>query len=131
LEPFAVTDGRRERIVLKGENIRFPPPAALALGIVFNELATNAAKYGALSNEAGSIQIEWTKKSTSEGAQILLHWTEKDGPPVTTPSRKGYGTRVIERGLAHELASTMHLDFEPDGLACTMTIPIPRVARRG
>jgi PAS domain S-box-containing protein len=131
VEPFAVADGRRERIVLKGENIRFPPPAALALGIVFNELATNAAKYGALSNEAGSIQIEWTKKSTSEGAPILLHWTEKDGPPVTTPSRKGYGTRVIERGLAHELESTMQLDFAPDGLTCTMTIPIPTVAHRG
>ena len=59
-------EGRAERLVLKGENIRFPPKTALALGIVFNELATNAAKYGALSNESGSILIEWTKKSTAE-----------------------------------------------------------------
>ena len=129
LEPFAVAGGRRERIVLKGENIRFPPPAALALGIVFNELATNAAKYGALSNEAGSIQIEWAEESPSEGARIRLQWKEKDGPPVETPSRKGFGTRVVERGLSHELESTVHLDFQPGGLACTMTIPIPGVDR--
>ncbi len=129
LEPFAVADGRAKRIILKGENIRFPPTEALALGIVFNELATNAAKYGALSNEAGSILIEWKKEPSAESARILLHWKEKDGPPVTAPSRKGFGTRVIERGLAHELDSSVHLDFPPSGMACTMTIPMPKVAR--
>ena len=131
LEAFRPVEGRAERIVLKGENIRFTPKTALALGIVFNELATNAAKYGALSNEAGSVLIEWTKKSTTEGDRLLLHWQEKDGPPVTTPSRMGFGSRVIERSVAHELEGTVRLDFRPDGLACTMTIPIPSVARRG
>lgn len=61
LEPFRAAEGRAERFVLMGDNIRFPPKMALALGIVFNELATNAAKYGALSNAVGSILIEWTK----------------------------------------------------------------------
>ena len=60
LEPFGVTDGRAERLVITGENIRFSTKAALALGIAFNELATNAAKYGALSNDKGSIRIDWT-----------------------------------------------------------------------
>jgi PAS domain S-box-containing protein len=131
LEPFRAVEGRAERIVLKGENIRFPPKTALALGIVFNELATNAAKYGALSNEAGSILIEWTKESTAEGDRLLLKWQEKDGPPVKTPSRLGFGSRAIERGVDHELEGTVRLDFRPDGLACTMTIPIPSVAPRG
>lgn len=131
LEPFGIADGRSERIVIKGENIRFSPRAALALGIVFNELATNAVKYGALSNEAGSILIEWTKEPTPRGARILLRWQEKDGPPVKTPSHLGFGSRVIERGLAHELEGMVHLDYRPDGLACTMTIPIPTVARVG
>jgi PAS domain S-box-containing protein len=131
LQPFAVADGRAERIVIKGENIRFSPKSAMALGIAFNELATNAVKYGALSNERGSILIEWTKEPTPEGGRLLLHWQEKDGPPVTTPSRIGFGSRVIERGLTHELDGTVRLDYRPAGLACAMTIPIPEVALDG
>lgn len=130
LEPFGA-DGRAERIVIKGENIRFSPKSALALGIVFNELATNAVKYGALSNDSGSILIEWTQESMADAGRLLLHWLEKGGPPVTTPSRTGFGSRVIERGVTHELEGTVDLDFRPNGLACTMTIPIPRVARAG
>jgi PAS domain S-box-containing protein len=129
LEPFAVSDGRAERIVIMGENIRFPPKTALALGIAFNELATNAVKYGAFSNGAGSILIDWTMEAAREGNQLLLRWQEKDGPPVTPPPRKGFGSRVIERGLAHELEGTVHLDYRPNGLVCTMTIPAPGLAR--
>ncbi len=106
LEPFGVSDGRAERIVVTGENIRFPPNAALALGIAFNELATNAAKYGALANGTGSILIEWTSEPTPEGCRLILSWREKGGPAVTPPLRKGFGSRVIERGLAHELKGT-------------------------
>ena len=124
LEPFEVGDGRAERIVVKGENIRFSPQSALALGIVFNELATNAVKYGALSNEAGSILIEWTKEPTPAGAQLRLRWQEKDGPPVTAPTHTGFGSRVIERSLVQELEGTIHLEYRPGGLECTMTIPI-------
>ena len=124
LEPF---EGKR--IVIKGENIRFSPKSALALGIVFNELATNAVKYGALSNDAGSILIEWTIEPTPADTRLILHWREKDGPPVLTPSRIGFGSRVIERGLSHELEGTVNLDFRPDGLVCTTTLPIPRFAR--
>jgi len=131
LEPFGVADGRAERLVIKGENIRFSPKSALALGIVFNELATNAVKYGALSNKRGSILIEWAMEPTPEGGRLVLHWREKDGPPVTTPSRIGFGSRVIERGLAYELDGTVHRDYRSDGLACTMSIPLPRVSRGG
>jgi PAS domain S-box-containing protein len=131
LEPFGVTGGRAERIVIKGENIRFPPPAALALGIVLNELATNAMKYGALSNEAGSILIEWKIEHTHDGDRLLLHWQERDGPPVTPPTHRGFGSSVIERGLAHELQGITQLDYRPDGLVFTMNIPAPPDSHNG
>lgn len=125
LEPFVVADGRAKRIVIRGENIRFPPQAALALSITFNELATNAVKYGAFSNATGSIVIEWKIEPTPEGRRLNLVWREKDGPLVTSPSHKGFGSQVIERGLAHELGGTAHLDYRPSGLICTMSIPVP------
>ena len=126
-----VLGGRSDRIVIRGENIRFPPKAALSLGVAFNELATNAVKYGALSNEAGSILIEWTTESVPGGKRLDLKWQEKDGPSVTPPAHKGFGSRVIERGLAHELQGSVHLDYRPDGLVCTMSIPVAGAACDG
>jgi PAS domain S-box-containing protein len=123
LEPFGV-DGKAERIAIKGENIRFPPESALALGILFNELATNAVKYGALSSATGSIHVEWKPEPTAQGSRLILHWQEKGGPPVTQSLRKGFGSRVIEHGL-DALGATVHLDYLPTGLSCTMSIPVP------
>ena len=125
LEPFGVSDGQAERLVISGENIRLSTKAALALGIAFNELATNAVKYGAFSNDKGSIRIDWTIEPTPDGRLLVLSWREKDGPPVAQPLRKGFGSRVIERGLTHELEGTVQLDYRPDGLICTMNIPVP------
>lgn len=125
LKPFGV-DGRAERIVINGENIRFPPKAALALAISFNELATNAVKYGALSNATGSVLVEWKLETDAQGSRLNLHWTEKGGPHVTQPPRKGFGSRVIEHGL-DALRATAQLDYQPAGLSCTMSIPIPLV----
>jgi two-component sensor histidine kinase len=117
--------------MIKGVNPHFPPQAALALGIAFNELATNAVKYGALSNEAGLILIESKVGQTTDGSRLTLRWREKEGPPVTPPSHKGFGSRVIEHGLAHELQGSVHLDYHPDGLVCTMSIPVPGVTQDG
>ena len=125
LEPFGVADGPTKRLVIAGENIHLPPKSALALGIAFNELATNAVKYGALSNDKGSIRIDWTIEPTPKGRRVILYWREKDGPRVTPPLRKGFGSRVIERGLTKELEGTVQLDYRPDGLICTMDIPVP------
>jgi two-component sensor histidine kinase len=131
LEPFGVSGDRADRIVITGENVRFPPKAALALSIAFNELATNAVKYGALSNAAGSILVEWTTETASTGKRLLLSWKEDGGPKVKAPAHKGFGSRVLERGLAHELEGAVHLDYRPDGLGCTMDIPLPTGARGG
>jgi PAS domain S-box-containing protein len=131
LEPFGIADGRVERIMIKGKNVRFPPKAALALGIAFNELATNAVKYGALSNAVGSILIEWTIEPSALGDRLILTWKEKGGPTVAPPSREGFGSRMIEQGLALELEGMAHLDYTPEGLVCTMNFPAQMVAHHG
>jgi PAS domain S-box-containing protein len=131
LEPFSVADGRAGRIVINGKNVRFPPNATLALGIAFNELATNAVKYGAFSNVTGSILIEWTVERLHDEDRIILRWVETGGPAVTPPSRKGFGSRMIEQGLALELEGTVKLDYQPLGLVCTMNFPAPKVDHHG
>jgi PAS domain S-box-containing protein len=129
LEPFTVTEGRAERFTINGDNIRLSPKAALALGIAFNELATNAVKYGAFSNKAGTVSIEWTLKDKPDGRRLHLQWREKDGPAVTPPSRRGFGSRVIEQGLPHELGGTVEVDYAPSGVVCTIDVPAPQAVR--
>ena len=131
MEPFGVANGRSERFDVRGENIRFPPKAALALGIAFHELATNAVKYGAFSGDTGCVRIAWTIEPGTEGDRLILIWREENGPPVMPPSRKGFGSRVIERGLALELDGTTLLDFRPEGVICTIDIPAPESAHHG
>ena len=83
LEPFGVANGRSEHFVIAGTNIRVSPKIALALGIAFHELATNAVKYGAFSNKIGSVLISWAIEPSPDGDRLRLIWREKDGPPVT------------------------------------------------
>jgi two-component sensor histidine kinase len=93
---------------------------ALSIAMALHELATNAAKYGALSNESGRITLAWRV----DGATLRLEWREHGGPPVTAPTRRGFGTRLIERGLSAELGGEVRLAFEPDGVVCTMVAPL-------
>lgn len=125
LEPFGVADGRAERFTVEGGNIRLAPKATLALGVAFHELATNAVKYGAFSNDVGTIQITWNTEMQPGGERLILTWREKDGPVVVPPTRKGFGSQVIERGLAHELKGKVRLDYLPEGLVCTIDLPVP------
>jgi two-component sensor histidine kinase len=117
--------------VIVGDDIRLTPQTALVLGIGFNELATNAVKYGALSNQAGSVLVDWKIERSLESSRLILHWREKDGPPVTRPSRLGFGSRMIGRGLAHQLEGRVDIDYRPDGVVCTINIPIPQDAIDG
>ncbi len=123
--PFKPNDGEEQRFIITGAPMRFAPKAALDLCIVFNELATNALKYGALSSVGGKVHIDWKVEPSLEGARLVLTWRELGGPAVKAPTHRGFGSRVIERGLAHELEGTGRLDYRPEGLVCTMNIPAP------
>jgi PAS domain S-box-containing protein len=129
LEPFGVSGCRAGRLVIAGENIRLSPRVTLALGIAFNELATNAVEYGAFSNEAGSIGVTWAVVSSMNGDRIILNWRENGGPSVFPPSHKGFGMQVIEHGLAQELEGSVHLDFQATGLILSLDFPVLRGAR--
>jgi len=131
LAPFSVTAGQAERFHFSGENVRLSPKATLALGIALNELATNAVKYGAFSNAAGTVSIEWTIGDKDDGRLLCLYWREKDGPPVKPPTRKGFGSRVIEQGLAHELDGKAKLDYLLGGIVCTIHVPAPQAVLDG
>jgi PAS domain S-box-containing protein len=122
LTPIA---GRNEgRIELSGKNVVLGPVAAVTLGMAFHELAVNAAKYGALSVSSGRVQVSWR----SVGARRLrLEWRETGGPPVCPPSRRGFGSRMIEQVLASELRGKVRLDFSPQGLRCTMDMALDQV----
>jgi PAS domain S-box-containing protein len=127
LEPFGLRDRRVARFTVEGDDVRLPPKAALTFAMVFHELATNAAKHGALSNDAaGRIDIAWQVELTPQGDRMRLHWQERGGPPVTPPGRKGFGSRLIESGLAQELDGEVRLDYEPAGVVCQIVMPIPQ-----
>ena len=117
--PYAQLDGVTP-IVASGPQVYLPPKVSIALALAFHELATNAAKYGALSVEGGQVQVAWTQQPMETGSRLSLQWREVGGPPVSPPSRNGFGTRLIERGLSAELGGEVRLDFRPDGLVCTM-----------
>ena len=106
-----------ERFRCHGPEVRLPPKMALAFAMALQELATNAVKYGALSNASGEVGITWV---IDKSGRLQLRWTESGGPPVLTPTRRGFGTRLIERGLADGLNGDVKLHFAPLGLVCTI-----------
>ncbi len=111
-----------DRIVLDGRPIVLESTVALALGLVFHELATNATKYGALSTETGRLQVRWEL----QGDTITIDWVESGGPPVRPPRRRGFGSRLIEGSVTGRLGGTVEMDFARAGLHCRMTFPLPR-----
>ncbi len=125
LHPFQAVAGSAERFKLTGANFYLSPKVALSLAIAFHELATNAVKYGAFSNDAGKIAIDWTVVASTEENRLLIRWREYDGPPVTPPTRKGFGSWVLQRGLAHELGGKVTVDYQGHGAACTIEIAVP------
>jgi two-component sensor histidine kinase len=93
--------------------------------MVFHELATNAAKYGALSREAGSVSVRWTLPAEhTSGALLRIQWQETGGPEVAVPARKGYGTRVIRDLLVYGHGGRVDLDFAASGVRCTIELPV-------
>jgi two-component sensor histidine kinase len=106
--------GEAGRFDVEGEPLRLAPRAALALAMALHELGTNAVKYGALSIDGGRVSIRWTQAAD----RLRLVWQEIGGPRVEPPSRRGFGSRLIERGLAADLGGAAALSFDPGGLSC-------------
>lgn len=101
-------------------DVRLNPKAAVALGMGIHELTTNAVKYGALSGPEGRVAVTW---SVTDGV-LRLTWIETGGPPVTPPARRGFGARLLERGLAAELSGEVELTYDATGLICQMALPL-------
>lgn len=106
-----------------GDDVLLPPKAALALSMALHELATNAVKYGALSNGSGRVSVAW-EVSRHSSERLRFSWRESGGPPVYKPSRRGFGSVMIERGLARELNAQVTLDYAPDGLVFQMEMAL-------
>ncbi|HEY1940663.1 MAG TPA: PAS domain S-box protein [Roseiarcus sp.] len=112
-----------ERVDASGPWIRVRPKLALSLSMALHELATNAAKYGSLSNQQGRIKIEWRMFETESEGRFGLRWEEMGGPPVEAPKRKGFGSRLLERALSSELDATVRLAFPPTGVVYEIEAP--------
>ncbi len=117
LRPFAA-----EQYTLAGPEVELSSAETLALGLVLHELATNAAKYGGLSQAGGQVAIAW---GVGQG-WLELDWIEAGGPPVAPPTRRGFGSRLIERSLKDQLGGEARLDFQPTGLVCRIRLPLRR-----
>ena len=108
------------RISLNGPPVTLASHTAINLALVIHELATNAAKYGALSNSDGKTSVRWSVEGAADQKRLLLSWTERDGPAVSAPTRRGFGTELIERSLGR----ATRLTFEPAGLHAHFTISL-------
>lgn len=123
VSPFRAQD--ESRFDINGPAVWLQPRVALSLAMALHELCTNASKYGALSSEQGRLRMSWDVSRSDKGSRLSLLWQECDGPPVVEPQRRGFGSRLIQHGLAHELDGEVDLDFAPSGVACKITIPLP------
>ncbi|MFC1459517.1 PAS domain S-box protein [Microvirga arabica] len=122
LEPYRSYG--EERLHWSGPKLRLSPRMALALAMALQELATNAVKYGALSDTAGRLDIGWSVDRKAGEPYLHLKWQESGGPPVQAPARRGFGTRLIERSLAQELNGEVRILFEPTGVVCVVEAPL-------
>lgn len=118
LTPYAGADAE---ITIEGPDIQLAPNDALSLGLAVHELTTNAAKYGALSQPGGKVTAQWEY----EGEElVVVRWQERGGPPVSPERKKGFGTELIQKIVAHELRQPVDLRFEAEGVSCTLRVPI-------
>jgi two-component sensor histidine kinase len=119
LQPYLLNNP--ERIRMFGPKVPLSPRIAVVLSMIVHEIATNAAKYGALSNDSGTVTLDWEVVQEDAGPKLRLIWTETGGPPVTAPVQRGFGSRLIERSARDQLGGEATVDFLPCGVVCTVT----------
>lgn len=118
LAPYRTSDGTR--VVAAGPHVSLRPAAAQCLALALHELVTNAAKYGALSADTGSVEMKWSLAS----GDLELGWTEKGGPPTKTPSAPGFGTRIITASIEGQLGGKTNFEWLPEGVRCSLSVPL-------
>jgi PAS domain S-box-containing protein len=118
-----IDEAGEQNIVFGGPAIHLGPNAAVTLTMAFHELATNACKYGALSVNEGRLDVKWTIDRKATPKMLSIAWTERHGPEVAPPTRRGFGSRLIKDGLDRELDAIVDLRYEPAGVRCTIDLP--------
>jgi two-component sensor histidine kinase len=118
LQPYRLNNP--ERVRMSGPNVPLPPRLAVVLSMILHEIATNAAKYGALSNDTGTVRLDW-EVFTENGRNLRLIWTETGGPLVVAPVQRGFGSRLIERSARDQLGGEATVDFLPRGVVYTVS----------
>ncbi len=118
-----------EQIAIEGEDVMLKPEAVQNLGLALHELATNAQKYGSLSDPRGQVSIKWD--FCEEASKLKLVWQERGGPKVTPPERSGFGRAMIETVVGQALAGDVRLSFPAKGVRCVIVIPSAQVTSRG
>jgi len=121
IAPFQSAGGR---IAMTGPPLQIDARTVTMLAMVIQELATNAAKYGALSNPEGRVAIDWEKTGGNAEPRVALRWVERSGPPVKEPQRSGFGSGLIQQGVAAQLGGRAKLTFKPEGLVCELDFPL-------
>jgi two-component sensor histidine kinase len=117
------------RIHVSGPRVELGAKSALAITLALHELCTNAAKYGALSNDSGSASIEWSVAGGAADARFRLSWQERGGPPVAEPTRKGFGSRVISEPFGADFDGAARLAFDPRGVVWTLEAPLTELKK--
>lgn len=117
-----------ERVRFNGPTIRVGPKAAMTLTLTLHELATNAIKYGALSNATGAVELTWEVVGSDDKAELWLRWAECGGPPVAPPVRRGFGTRLICTAAGRSLQGRAELEFPASGVLWTLIAPMAAIS---
>jgi two-component system CheB/CheR fusion protein len=118
-------DGKEENIVIDGKaDVTLTPKATQTLAMALHELATNAGKYGALSTPAGKVAVSWSVANSRKDPRLSIDWIETGGPPVKPPTRRGFGSHLIERIVNYELQASVQRDFHAEGVRCKIEFPL-------
>jgi two-component system CheB/CheR fusion protein len=117
-----------DRVRIAGEQVTLPADLATPFGLVLHELATNAAKHGALSRPGGSVNLRWTVETRNNQRVLTVLWTERGGPPVQRPTASGFGGTLIEKSVPH---ATVRREFHSEGVVCTIEVPLAEAGDNG
>jgi two-component system CheB/CheR fusion protein len=126
LAPYA--SDNPQRFTVEGEAVSLPPNLVTSFGLVLHELATNAAKYGALSRVSGTLNVNWKINHRNNQRLLTIIWNEQGGPAAEPPTATGFGSSLIERGIPN---ATVKRAFRAEGIVCTIELPLPETIENG